>query len=267
MLNRCRLLNKNKLKVLFLILLLVATFFIINYVRTSLEYKSVNHHIYFKDLSNNFYFSTINLEVVHEYPNEDYHNFIKIDFDIKKKNIETSFYIIINKSLGIDIQKSSSKDITIKLVDTFSLTKKYKISFNRGVRKTKIALFFRGDVFSGNSFNKLFSILLEFDKKQIYKVKPILGAITDAKITTTLNDFIIQNDSLHYKVGKVKEVDKSYSMYFRFTDLKKQAEFQTLSILLSTLLGVILSFIVTILLNMFKLLNPENNSTNKIYKG
>lgn len=255
----------NLFKLILVTVLSTFSYYIIDYLISLFKYSSNVNNITFTNLSKNFNVSPITFEIAHEYPNEDFHNFIKLEFEITTKNSEDKFLIDVIKPLDLMIDDSKSEDINIKLLKNFHNIKRYEVKLNQ-ISKTKVNLFFKGDVFSGNSFNKLFHTYIDLnrgsDENQTFIIKPVISAITDVHLSDSLSSFNVDIDSLHYKVGKYQTVENVFSFYFRFTDLKKQGESQSLSILLSTILGVMLSFIITILIS---LINHNNSNIYTVY--
>lgn len=232
----------NFFKVISFIILTVLILIIFSYLIEINEYKKRENHITFSGFESSLQFSPIVVDVVYEHPNSNYHNYIEVDFEVTRQNIDNnSFSIKLNNGLYLR-NDSSYKNMNIEEY-SFNGGKTYKFIFKKDFSVSKLSIKIGGDIFGGNIYYKEFKLYFDFPRNILnkIKIKPVINAIENSILLEKSSIFKIDKDHSYYRLGKVIEAEEFYNFYFRFLDLYKQSQYQNRVIVLSIILGVFIS--------------------------
>lgn len=190
-----------------------------------------------------------------------YKNYIQLDFIVTKIAEKDSFIISTRHPLQ---KKSDSSCINISINDITnnSYNNQYSFIFDKNTNEAKVSLKLEGNIFGGNEYHKEFILYFNIDateniKKQI-KIQPILNAINNVSLLEHSKLFVIKDDNPYYRLGEPVYEDKFHNLFLRFIDLGKEGQYNTQVIILSTILGVLISVLISFIFKIFLLFSHNN---------
>jgi len=271
---------ENFIKIVVVLILSFLMFILVNHVIQMNKYQKFKNEISFRDVAKKFTFSIMELVITYQDKNNtynNYNNYIKLNFDIERKNeVDNSFIISLstrdnafNHMLLLE-KNSTFKNIKLQEIKNYKYASQdineYTFIFKKGEMIGHLSLNIEGNIFGGNDYSKEF--LLDFsieDSSHSLKkinIKPILNAVDNVSLIDHSKLFDIEKDNPYYRIGKIVSADKLHNLFFRFIDLQKQGEYQTKVIMYSTIFGVLLSILINLLFTLsksFLLIYKRNN--------